>query len=101
MTDEVLKKEVARKGASIQKQLTEHYAQWASGMEYRNIFPPLSKQIKGMGLSIMEFAYMLQDEGFIKLVNTPSGKKYVYAGDCPLTNEEINAQLMDMAASNG
>lgn len=93
-----LREEVNRKGPGLQKQLDEHFKQWNSGMEYRNLFPPLSKAAKNIGVSLMEYAYAFQDEGYIRLFNTPNGKKFVYSSNCPLTTEEINSQLMDLQA---
>lgn len=82
-------------GQSLNRELTKHFEEWQSGLEYRFVVSAQGYRAKALGMDTGEMADILETEGYIKVVRTPNGKKYVFAGDCPWSLEEMRNWLQE------
>ncbi len=88
-------KELHRIGSGIRAQLDSHFEQWGSGLLFRILLSKYGVRAKPMGLDASSLGIELQKMGYIKLFSTPNGKRTVYSSNCPLSDEEIKAQLQE------
>ncbi len=84
-----------RIGENLNKELTSFFNEWRGGMEFRFVLSAQGYRAKALGMDISEFTNRLEDLGYIKVVRTPKGQRFVFAGDCPFTTEEMHTWLMD------
>ena len=84
-----------RIGERLNIELNKHFDEWKAGMEYRFVLSAQGYRAKALGMDTSEFASRLVKLGYIKIVRTPKGQRFVFAGDCPFTTEEMHTWLMD------
>ncbi len=87
--------EIEMIGSGLLKKLNKHYEQWECGLPYKTVLSPFSPKAKSMGLALDDLSEKLEDEKYIKVFSTPNGKRFVFSGDCPLSNEEIRNWIQD------
>ncbi len=87
--------EFNRIGTGLRIQLNKHFEQWSAGLPYKTIMSPLSSKARLFSISLDELSEFLENNNFIKVRRTPQGKRFVFSGDCPLTNEELNNWVQD------
>ncbi len=81
---------LARLGVGIKAQLDSHFTQWNAGLPFKTIISKHSVKARSMSLTVDELAIALEKEGFIKVLSTPSGKRYVFSGSVPLEPNQLN-----------
>ena len=86
---------IERIGEGLNRELSKHFNEWKAGMEFRFVLSAQGYRAKALGMDIGEFSDKLETLGYIKIVRTPKGQKFVFAGDCPWTLEEMQTWLMD------
>lgn len=84
-----------RSGRGIKAQLDSHYEQWQSGLSFRIIFPKYSVRANSIDMDIGDFSMALEELGYIKILSTPNGKRTVFSGSCPMSNDELKAHLQE------
>jgi hypothetical protein len=94
--ERTLEVEIARFGRGIKLQLEAMFKTWDTGLEYKKVFTKYARTAKSLGLSLDEFAYALQDAKFIRILMTPSGKRIVFASNCPWSDEEMQEHLQQL-----
>lgn len=80
-------------GRDVQSRLKQYFEQWEGGLSFRAILSNYSVKASKLGFTTTEFANELMDRGFIKIFLTPSGSRFVFPGDCPLSLQEIQEWL--------
>lgn len=86
---------IERIGESLRRELTKHFNEWQSALEYRFVISSQGYRAKALGMDIGEFSDQLEKLGYIKILRTPRGQKFVFAGDCPWSLEEMQNWLQD------
>lgn len=92
------KDELTRLGTGIKAQLDSHFKQWNAGLPFKTIISKHSVKAKSMSLSVDELAMELEANGYIKVLSTPTGRRYVFSGTVPLEPDELN-DLIQMQES--
>lgn len=82
-------------GKSLHSDLSEQFKEWQNGLEYRFVISSQAYRAKALGMDVTELALKLQEMGYIKILRTPKGKKFVFAGDCPWSREEMQSWLQE------
>jgi NAD-dependent DNA ligase len=82
-------------GKNIHTELSEQFKDWQNGLEYRFVLSSQAYRAKALGMDVTELAQRLQEMGYIKILRTPKGKKFVFAGDCPWSREEMQSWLQE------
>lgn len=80
---------------NLKYRLKAQFKQWGGGLQFRAVMASKSVAAKKVGLTLDALTQILEDEGHIKVFNTPNGARYVFSGDCPLTDEEMQAWLQE------
>jgi len=80
---------IERVGRAFKARLDSHFAQWTGGLPFKVIMSNYSYKAKALGMDVGELAQELEAKGFIKIINSPSGARYLFSGDCPLTETEL------------
>ena len=93
MEKTVDQKKLSEIGEEIKIRLTNHFKQWEAGLPFKLIMSAQSHKAKQLGLDVGALANELENQGFIKILNSPSGARFVFAGDCPLSLEEMKEWL--------
>lgn len=83
--------ELARMGRGIKLELDAHFQMWETGLEFKRIFAKFARVAKSLGMSVSEFSYILESQGFVIIRTTPAGNRYVFSGECTWTE----AQFLD------
>ncbi len=87
--------EIERIGKGLKVYLSNHFKQYEAGLPFKVAISRHSAKAKSIGLSIDELAMELEEQGFIKVFSTPTGKRFVFSGDCPMTNAEVYEWIQD------
>lgn len=82
-------------GKEIQKRLDKHFKQWGAGLPFKAIISNQAYRAKVLGMGVGELADRLEDEGFIKVLNTPNGARFIFSGDCPMTLDQMQDWLQE------
>lgn len=93
--DKETKEKVEQIGRDIRARLNTHFKQWNGGLPYRAIMSSQTYRAKAVGMLLGELSDTLEDQGFIKVVSTPSGARFVFAGDCGLTEDQMRDWLQE------
>ena len=88
-------KELDTLGRGIKIYLDAQFSQWGTGLPFKVVFPKYGVKIKSLGLGMEEFVDELRKAGYVKLVQSPTGKRMFFSGDCPLTESEMTAIQQD------
>jgi len=86
-------------GKSLQYRLNRHYEQWQAGLPFKTALSDQSYKAKAIGLTVADLAQELEEAGFIKVYNIPSGARFVFSGDCPASLDEIQEFLHSQEAA--
>lgn len=95
-----LEQEIENLGTDTQTRLNKQFEQWGGGLMYRIAITSLSYDAKRIGLTLSQLATRLEDEGYIKIFNTPTGARWVFSGDCPMSHEEMQTWLQEQEMTN-
>lgn len=82
-------------GESLNRELNKHFDEWKAALEYRFVISSQGHRAKALGMDTGELADQLETLGYIKILRTPRGQKFVFAGDCPWSMEEMQTWLQD------
>jgi hypothetical protein len=82
----------------VSSRLESHFEQWQGGLSFRAILSNYSVKAKKVGMTTSELADELVQRNAIRVYNTPSGARFVFAASCPLELSEIQEwlQLQDL-----
>ncbi len=86
---------IASIGRGVKTRLKDHFKQWNGGLPYKTVISAETYRARRIGMEVGELASELETAGYIKIFNTPSGARYVFSGDCPLTIEEMQNWLQE------
>lgn len=81
-------------GLEVKRRLDQHFKQWGGGLSFRTVMSNNSYKARNLGLEVGELAQLLEDKGYIKVINTPSGARFLFSSECPLSNDELADWLM-------
>lgn len=82
-------------GNEINLRLANHFKQWGAGLQFRFIMSSQAYRAKNLGMDVGTLSNKLESMGYIKIMNTPSGQRFVFAGNCPWTTEEMMNWLQE------
>lgn len=82
-------------GREINQRLSSHFNQWRAGLQFRFVMSSQAYRAKALGMDVGSMAHKLEESGYIKILNTPNGQRFVFAGDCPMTIEEMQNWLQE------
>jgi hypothetical protein len=76
--------------------MQKYFDTWKQAKEYRRVFTRFSATAKKIGFALAEFSFLLEQRGYIRLIDTPSGKRYVLPAKLKWTEDEILAHVMEL-----
>lgn len=82
-------------GKEIQSRLNKHFEQWAGALQFRFVMSNQAYRAKALKIDVGTLANELEEMGFIKVLNTPSGQRFVFSGNCPWGMEEMQNWLQE------
>jgi len=82
-------------GKETQLRLSKHFEQWKAGLQFRFVLSSQAYRAKALGMDVGAMSSELETLGYIKVLNTPSGQRFVFAGDCEWSNEEMQNWLQE------
>lgn len=101
MDKQELKNEIERTGKSLQALLDSHFKQWQTGLPFKTVLSPYSTRAKTLGFGgVSELAQELEKQGFIKVLSSPSGKRFVFSTKCSMSKDEIHDWLQTQELMN-
>lgn len=86
---DIINQFVDNHGSDLNRLLTRHYKQYGIGLPYNTLFPRYAIRCKKLGISLNDFVDMVEKAKYVKIVLTIHGRKYVLAGNCEMTDDEI------------
>lgn len=94
-TQENIDNELKRTGEGIQSHLSSFFKQYGTGLPFKTIFPKYGVKAKNIGMDINVFSEKIAELGYIKIFHSPTGKRMIFAGDCPLTEAEMLDKIQE------
>lgn len=82
-------------GRETQLRLSKHFEQWKAGLQFRFVLSSQAYRAKALGMDVGTMSSELETRGYIKVLNTPSGQRFVFAGDCDWSLEEMQNWLQE------
>lgn len=82
-------------GETVQRDLDAQFDEWGNALEFRFVMSSQSYRAKQIGMDVGKLSHELEKAGYIKIVRTPKGQKFVFSGKCPLTKEEMQNWLQE------
>jgi hypothetical protein len=76
-------------GRAIKSRLDMHNSQWQGGLLYKIILSPLATRVRKIGMDTTELATELQKRGYLRVIGTPDGSRYVFSGTSEMTPDEM------------
>jgi hypothetical protein len=82
-------------GMEMQFRLKHQFDQWGTGLPFVSIISNKYHDAKRMGITVTKLAQILEEQGFIKVINTITGSRFVFSGDCDLTPNEMLSSILE------
>lgn len=84
-----LQQKIDEIGEALKRRLDKHYEQYEIGLEFSKTLSPYGTTAKNYGITHDKFIELLESNKYIKIISNIKGKRYILAGDCKMTSDEI------------
>lgn len=81
--------EVKKIGEDIKIHLNMQYKQWQTGLPFKIVFTKYSTKAKKLGYELSKLSDTLYKMGYIEIVLTPSGKRWVFSKESNLSHDRM------------
>lgn len=98
LTQKTINDEIKKIGEDIKIHLNLQYKQWGTGLPFKIVFTKYSAKAKKLGYELSMLSHILQEMGYIELISTPSGKRWVFSKDSKLTLDEMSEKVLSEEA---
>ena len=89
LTQKEKKELIEQIGEGLQHDLDRHFKQWEGGLPFKAFLSQKWHQAAKVGLNVSNLANTLEKMGYIKILSTPKGKRFIFSGSCKWTLNEI------------
>ena len=79
LNQDQIQEEVKKIGEDIKVHLDLQYKQWKTGLPFKTVFTKYSSKAKKLGYELSMLSHTLQQMGYIEIVSTPSGKRWIFS----------------------
>ena len=89
------KEEIKKLGLEIKSMANRMFEQQNKPLEYKGVMPHFSKRSERLGLSLSLFADELEKLGLIKIILSPSNKRWIFSADSKLSFDQMFQIVLD------
>lgn len=89
LTQKDINDEIKRIGEDIKVHLNLQFAQWQTGLPFKIVFTKYSSKAKKLGYELSMLSHVLQKMGYIEIVSTPSGKRWIFSKESNLSPDRM------------
>jgi hypothetical protein len=97
-TQKTINDEINRIGEDIKIHLNLQFKQWGTGLPFKTVFTKYSLKAKKLGYEVSMLSHVLQELGYIEIISTPSGKRWIFSKDSKLTPEAMSEIVLSEEA---
>lgn len=85
--------DIMRLGRGIQLELDAHFKAWETGLPFKKIFGKYAAVARKHSMCVNEFAYAIQEAGFVRIICSPAGNRYAFAASCVWSEDQMTEHL--------
>jgi hypothetical protein len=89
LTQKTINEEINKIGEDIKVHLNLQFKQWGTGLPFKTVFTKYSTKAKKLGYEVSMLSHVLQEMGYIEVISTPSGKRWIFSKDSKLDQERM------------